>query len=347
MSERISLPGGPCLAGNSFFQIGECLATTNVAVPRRTNRLVAFALLLFGVPVLLGVSFYLFPGFYVTRAQRYRMWRMGLQSQTVMLSGYPIHYLVAGEGKPVVMIHGLGGRAEDWLALIPALTRSGYKVYAPDLLGFGRSARPDVDYSIALQTDVIRQFMDSQKLQLADVVGWSMGGWIALRLAEQSPGRVRRLVVIDSAGLKFDAVNAGALRPKNEADLARMMQVLTPHPRPIPSFYARELLHSLADQDWIIDRAMKSMYTGKDLMDGKMDAVKMPVLIVWGDQDVLTPLSIGEHMHDAMPQSVLQVVHGCGHLAPVECSPRVLSGMMQFLNANPPLPAARKELVEE
>jgi pimeloyl-ACP methyl ester carboxylesterase len=89
------------------------------------------------------------------------------------------------------------------------------------------------------------------------------------------------------------------------------------------------------------------MYTGKDLMDGKMDAVKMPVLIVWGDQDVLTPLSIGEHMHDAMPQSVLQVVHGCGHLAPVECSPRVSSGMMQFLNANPPLPAARKELVEE
>jgi alpha-beta hydrolase superfamily lysophospholipase len=146
------------------------LATTNIAVPGSKNRLLALALLLFGLPVLLGVTFYLFPGFYVTRAQRYRMWRMGLQSQTVTLSGYSIHYLVAGEGKPVVMIHGLGGRAEDWLALIPALTRSGYKVYAPDLLGFGRSARPDVDYSISLQTNMIRQFMDSQKVQQAVVV---------------------------------------------------------------------------------------------------------------------------------------------------------------------------------
>jgi len=113
------------------------------------------------------------------------------------------------------------------------------------------------------------------------------------------------------------------------------------------AFYARELLRKFADEDWIIDRAMKSMYTGKDLMDGKMGTLKMPVLIVWGDQDVLTPLTIGEQMHDAMPQSVLQVVHGCGHLAPVECSPRVSSAMVQFLQANPPEPPARKELVEK
>jgi len=274
------------------------------------------------------------------------MWRMGMQSQTVTLSGYPIHYLVAGKGKPIVLIHGLAGRAEDWLALIPELTRKGYKIYAPDLLGFGRSPKPDVDYSISLQTDIVRQFVDSQKLQQPDVAGWSMGGWIALKYAAENPGRVHRLVLLDSAGLKFDAVNAGALRPKNEAELAHMMQILSPHARPIPSFYAKELLHTFAEEDWIVDRAMKSMYTGKDLMDDRMDTVKMPVLIVWGDQDVLTPLTIGEQMHEAMPQSVLQVVHGCGHLAPVECSSRVSSAMMQFLDANPPLPAARKELVE-
>jgi pimeloyl-ACP methyl ester carboxylesterase len=142
-------------------------------------------------------------------------------------------------------------------------------------------------------------------------------------------------------------VNASALRPKTEADLAHMMQILTPNPRVIPSFYAKELLHTLADEDWIIDRALKSMSTGKDLMDSKMDTVKIPVLIVWGDLDVLTPLTIGEQMHQSMPQSVLQVVHGCGHLAPVECSSRVSSAMIQFLEANPPLPPARKELVEQ
>ena len=303
--------------------------------------------MLLSTGVVLAASFYFYPDFYLTRAQQYRMWRMGLQSESVTLSGYPIHYLVAGEGKPIVLVHGLAGRAEDWLGIIPELTHKGYKVYAPDLLGFGQSARPDVDYSIALQESIVREFMDSQKLQQPDLAGWSMGGWIVLKFAAENPGRVHRLVVLDSAGLRFEATNAELLRPKNEADLAKMMQVLTPHPRTIPSFYAKELLRKFAAEDWIVGRALKSMYTGRDLMDGKMDTVKMPVLIVWGDQDVLTPLTIGEQMHSAMPQSVLQVVHGCGHLAPVECSTRVSGAMVQFLQADPPLPAARKELVEK
>jgi len=321
------------------------LVTT--VTPKRRSRLLIFALFVLAAMTLLLGSFYLFPNFFVTRAQRYRMWRIGLKSQVVTLRGYQIHYLVAGEGKPMVLVHGLAGRAEDWLSIIPELTHKGYKVYAPDLLGFGRSAKPDVDYSIALQENIVREFIDSQKLQQTDLAGWYMGGWIVLKFAAENPGRVRRLVVMDSAGLKFDAVNANALRPKNEADLAHMMQVLTPNAKPIPSFYAKQMLRQFADEDWIVDRALKSMYTGKDLMDGKMDTVKIPVLIVWGDQDVLTPLTLGEQMHDALPQSVLQVVHGCGHLAPVECSTRVSMAMVQFLEANPPLPRSRKELVRE
>jgi len=351
MSERISLPGGPVWCALIFSLIGsligETLATTTHPVtPRFRSKLAIAALLLLSAIVLFAGSFYLFPGFYFTQIQRYRTWRMGLQSQSVMLNGYPIHYLVAGEGKPIVLIHGLAGHAEDWLPITPELTHKGYKVYALDLLGFGRSAKPDVDYSVALETSIVRQFVDSQKLQQPDVAGWSMGGWIGLKFAAENPDRVHRLVLIDSAGLTFDAVNAGALRPKNEVELAHLMEVLSPHPRPIPSFYARDLLRKFADEDWITDRALKSMRTGKDLMDRKMDTVKMPVLIVWGDQDVLTPLTIGEQMHDAMPQSVLQVVHGCGHMAPVECSPRVSAAMVQFLEANPPLLPARKELVE-
>ena len=327
--------------------IGEpLLTTTSPAGTRSRSKLAISALLLLSAVVLLSGSFYLFPGFYFTEIQRYRTWRMGLHNQSVTLNGYPIHYLVGGKGKPIVLIHGLAGHAEDWLAITPELTRKGYKVYALDLLGFGRSAKPDVDYSVALETSIVRQFVDSLKLQQPDVAGWSMGGWIALKFAAENPDRVHRLVLIDAAGLTFDAVNAGSLRPKNEVELAHLMAVLSPHPRPIPSFFARDLLRKFADEDWITDRALKSMRTGKDLMDNKMDTVKMPVLIVWGDQDVLTPLSIGEQMHEAMPQSVLQVVHGCGHLAPVECSPRVSSAMVQFLEANPPEPSARKESLE-
>jgi len=289
-----------------------------------------FALALIAVA---AATFYARPGIFLTQAQRFRAWQIGLHEKTVVLGGQKIHYLAGGAGKPVVLVHGLGGRSQDWLALIPALLHGGYSVYAPDLLGYGRSARPDVDYSIALEEDVVRQFIDSQNLQHADLAGWSMGGWIALKFAADHPERVHSLVLLDSAGMKFDAVNAPLLRPKTEADLQRMMQVLTPHPPHIPSFYARDFLRDFAREDWIIDRALKSMYAGKDLMDGKLADVKLPVLLVWGKQDVLTPPSLAEQMHQAMPQSRLELLDGCGHLAPVECSDRVGKDMIEFLNA--------------
>jgi pimeloyl-ACP methyl ester carboxylesterase len=289
------------------------------------------------VVIAASVFFYKSPLLVVSGIQRAAEWKLGLREHYVRLGQYRIRYLEGGSGKPLVLVHGLAARGEDWLALAPALERAGYKIYALDLLGYGRSDRPDVDYSIALESDILRQFIESQHLQQPDLAGWSMGGWIAAKFAVDNPGRVHRLILLDSAGLRFDAVNAAALRPKTEADLARMMQVLTPHPMHVPAFYARDFLRHFAQEDWIVGRALKSMYTGKDLLDGKLVAVKVPVLLVWGKDDVLTPPSIGEQMRQQMPQAILYLVDGCGHLAPVECSKPVGAEMVKFLRADPPL----------
>ena len=99
------------------------------------------------------------------------------------LAPFRVHYLVGGRGQPLVLVHGLDGRAENWARLMPALMCHGHRVYAIDLLGFGRSDRPDVDYSIALQAEVLNQFFDSQGLARADLGGWSMGGWVTLKFA--------------------------------------------------------------------------------------------------------------------------------------------------------------------
>lgn len=323
-------------------------ATPTATATKTKRRWTGKTLLVAGIAlVVLGVMIYRRPTLAVYEVNRFQSWRAGLEQHDVKLGSYRIHYLVStGGSRPLVLVHGLQGRGEDWLQLIPLLNRGGYKIYALDLLGFGRSDRPDVEYSIAQQVDILRQFMDSQHLQQADVAGWSMGGWVSLKFAAEHPERVRRLVLMDSAGLKFDAVNAPALRPKTEGDLAHMMAILTPHPQAIPGFFARDLLRNFAREDWITDRALKSMYAGKDLMDGKMQTVTIPVLIVWGKQDVLTPATIGEQMHQAMPQSLLTLMDGCGHLAPIECKGRVAESVEKFLKADPPLPAARQEIPE-
>src|SRR5271168_2814114 len=128
----------------------------------------------------------------------------GVHSEFVTVRGYKMHYLVGGSGRPLVLVHGLGSRAADWANLIPQLIAGGHRVYALDLLGYGRSAQPrNADYSIPEQAAMVEGFLDSQHLQQVDLAGWSMGGWISMTVALQQPARVRRLVLLDSAGLRF------------------------------------------------------------------------------------------------------------------------------------------------
>lgn len=312
------------------------MATPSISIPAKVQKTkfrwllrILFVFILFAL--FLAAAFYWRPTLVGQILLRARMWTQGIQSHYVQLGQYRIHYLVAGEGRPVVLVNGLGGTSENWGGMIPELKQKGFKVYAPDMLGFGRTDKPDVDYSMSLQADVLKQFLDSQKLEQPDLVGWSMGGWIAMKYAAANPQRVHRLILLDSAGMIYDAVNVPALRPKTVEQLAHMMDVLNPNPRPIPEFVAKDILRNMIAQDWIIDRTLKSMFTGKDVMDNHLPELTMPVLIVWGQQDQITPLEMGERLHGGIAHSVLYVVNGCGHLAPVACADRVLPQMERFL----------------
>lgn len=255
----------------------------------------------------------------------------GIESRYVQLGPYRIHYFAGGAGEPLVLVHGLGGRALDFAPMMPALARD-HRVFALDLLGYDGSDRPDVDYSVSLETGVLRQFLDSQGLTSIDLAGWSMGGWITMQFAAQSPERIRRLVLLDSAGMKFTpSFQLALLAPHTMNDMQELEKLLTPRPGRVPAFILGDFLRQKLKEDWMIERTVANMITGREVMDGKLASVTMPVLIVWGKQDVLTPLSAAEALHREMPQSELVVLDGCGHLAPIECHVRVLAEMQRFL----------------
>src|SRR5277367_5259154 len=165
-------------------------------------RVVAFLVLLV---VAAGLVFYRYPLWVGDQQLRFHLWRAGVKSDYVEAGGYKLHYFEAAPsdgsgGTPLVLVHGLGARGEDWAAMIPALAAKGFHVYVPDLLGYGRSPQPDVDYSVSLQEKTMMEFMDALGLEDSDVGGWSMGGWVALELTLDHPEMVDRLVVFDSAG---------------------------------------------------------------------------------------------------------------------------------------------------
>ncbi len=170
-------------------------------------RVVAFLLV---IVVVAGLLFYRYPLWVADQQTRFHLWREGVKSEYVEAGGYRLHYFEAspgngGGGTPLVLVHGLGARGEDWAAMIPALAAQGFHVYVPDLLGYGRSPKPDVSYSISLQEETVVQFMQAMHVPRADVGGWSMGGWVAMKLALDHPEMVDRLVIYDSAGIYFPA----------------------------------------------------------------------------------------------------------------------------------------------
>jgi pimeloyl-ACP methyl ester carboxylesterase len=104
----------------------------------------------------------------------------------------------------------------------------------------------------------------------------------------------------------------------------------------MPVFLARAFLERARPEAWVIRRSVDSMLTGEDLMDNRLGELKMPVLIVWGKQDMLTPLSLAYEIHAGVPNSQLEVFDGCGHLAPGLCAGRIAPTMLNFLGQPTP-----------
>jgi pimeloyl-ACP methyl ester carboxylesterase len=306
-----------------------------VGSPRRVVLAFVFVLLLVGLGF--GILAWRNPLWLVDQQIDARLRLRGVHSEFVTVNGYKMHYLVGGTGRPLVLVHGLGSRGADWANLIPRLIDGGHRVYALDLLGYGRSAQPrDASYSISNQAVMVEGFLDSQHLHQVDLAGWSMGGWIAMQVALQQPERIRRLVLLDSAGLRFKlGFDPALFQPASATDLAQLEELLVPHPRPLPGFLAVAMLRRGDDIGWVVHRSVESMMTGADLVDGKLGALTMPVLIGWGDQDRLIPLSVGYRLHAEILQSELDVYANCGHLAPGQCVGQVGPSVVEFLNAQP------------
>jgi pimeloyl-ACP methyl ester carboxylesterase len=281
------------------------------------------------------IGFWLRPVSYFNGSMYLHEYLFGIENHTATVNGHTMHYLAEGpvSGHVVVLIHGLGGRSEDWRMLAPYFAEAGFRVYMPDLFGYGRSDRPkDFSYSVRDQAAVVVAFLDAMGLKRVDLGGWSMGGWIVQIVADAHPERVRRLMIFDSAGLyEKPAWDTNLFMSKSPGQLDKLEALLMPHPLPIPGFVAQDLLRLSSGHAWVIKRALDSMLTGQDATDNLLPKLKMPVLILWGAEDQITPLEEGKKMHQLVPQSELDVFNGCGHLAPEQCTGEMGPMVVDFL----------------
>ncbi len=265
-----------------------------------------------------------------------------VQSNYVLTPEGRVHYYeaeprVPGGGIPLVLIHGLGDRDESWAPMLKRLKRAGFHVYAPDLLGYGRSPKPaDGDYSMAGESRFAYDFIQSLGLQKTDLGGWSMGGWIALTLAHEHPEVLDRVVIFDGAGLNFKpSYSFDVFTSKSPDDVGKLWSLLEPEARPLPQNVREAAVRRAGDSGETVRKNLASMRAGPTL-EAVLPTLPEPLLIVWGGTDKLIPLAVGAQMHALDPRSELDIVEGCGHMAPLLCAARVAPAVADFLKSNPP-----------
>ncbi len=265
-----------------------------------------------------------------------------VQSNYVLTPAGRVHYYEAepripGGGVPLVLVHGLGDRGESWAPMLKRLKRAGFHVYAPDLLGYGRSPKPaGGEYSMEGEAAFVYDFIQALGLQKTHVGGWSMGGWVALNLAHAHPEVVDRVVLFDAAGLKFKPAYPLSLFDLKDADGAQQLwSLMEPEAKPLPKNVREDLVRHLQDVQDVVDKNMKAMTTSTTFVDAYLPTLPEPLLIVWGSVDKLTPLELGQQMHALDPHSELDIVEGCGHLAPELCAARVAPAVADFLKSDP------------
>jgi 4,5:9,10-diseco-3-hydroxy-5,9,17-trioxoandrosta-1(10),2-diene-4-oate hydrolase len=259
------------------------------------------------------------------------------QDRYIKVGNINTRFWAAGDkGTAVVLVHGLGGSIENWVHNIDALAQH-HRVYAMDLVGFGRTEKTPLTHDLNVLGKFIDDFMKTQSVEKASLVGNSLGGGLVLRFAIDYPGKVEKLVLVDNAGM-----GRGVILDFKVASLPLIGELLT---RPSRKGTARIWKKVVYDSSLVTERLVEEGYglltlpgaqkallatvraginlRGQradliGLLISKLGTITAPTLIFWGQQDRIMPLA---HAHIAMkkiPNARLHIFDRCGHMPQLE-----------------------------
>lgn len=229
-----------------------------------------------------------------------------------------LFYVEAGMGAPLLLIHGLGGSSRWWFHLFPGLTSASFRLIAPDLPGFGRSRGAFVEIPRAAKAVV--ELADRAGLDQFFACGHSLGGAIAAQMAADYKGRVRRLVLVNSAGIP--GIGLGSW-------LARAAQPWSWCPLGFMSTMLGDIIRA-GPRNMLAGARHLQRY---DLRPALERIADLPTLVIWGAKDTLTPTSHGERIVSGLKRGRLELVEGARHLPMVSHADAVARTIAAFLSA--------------
>ena len=270
------------------------------------------------------------------------------ENNFLIIDGVRIHYVVAGDGPPLLLLHGLGAGSITWALNIEPLSQK-YTVYALDVPGLGDSDKPNMDYNIKSGALSVKRFIESLEIEHVSLAGCSMGGMIALKTAIDFPNMVDNLILVDAAGLG-----------KNVTWLIRVLSIPVigeilenPSLRRTRAYLKSVFYNQKLVQNGILNEihrtrnspgakeATLKMIRGtlglrgihdEWIMTEHMKNLDIPVLIIWGAKDMIIPVQNAYNAVYESPSIKLCVFDRCGHWPQMEKSTEFNKLVISFLN---------------
>ena len=274
------------------------------------------------------------------------------QQKTFDYHGIKINYYEAGQGPPLILLHGFGACAYTWRHLIPPLAAA-HLVFTLDLKGYGYSDKPaDGHYAVADQADIVADFIRRQDLHDLVLMGHSMGGGVTLmtylKLRDADPGRLNKLVLIDSAGYPqklpwfiwlakipgLSPVLSELLSPRFASALVLKKCYYNKDAVTEEQIDTYAYFGSLPGAAAAVSQTARQLLPPKPEMEALIEqykTIKVPVLIIWGKEDEVVPLEVGEKFKRDIPNSKLVILPRCGHIPPEEDPQATRQAILDFL----------------
>jgi pimeloyl-ACP methyl ester carboxylesterase len=281
------------------------------------------------------------------------------RSEHAHIAGSEAHWLSAGRGDPVVLVHGLGNSSLAWRRVLPGLAR-GHHVVAPDLPGFGHSSPIDTDDLLDAFSGFVADLAERTGAGVpATIVGNSIGGAIALRMALTRPELVARLVLVDPAGVGQGVPSWWRLVRFEGAVRALSAVPLTVMPRPAiewviatayrymafarPERVSDRTVRLFAQQLNSRERIHRFLRNAHSIVDAfERDVQRLerplpvPVLAIWGRDDRLVPLHDALALLQRIGELEVRILDGCGHSPQLEQPAAFLDAVLPFIDARRP-----------
>ncbi len=263
-----------------------------------------------------------------------------MEEKFIEIDGNKIRYLESGDSKKtLVLVHGLGASAERWDQVIP-LFEDGFRVIVPDLIGFGYSDKPLVDYTSEFFSEFLKKFFIASDIKRPNLIGSSLGGQISAEFAASYPQDIEKLILVSPSGAMkqstpaLDAYIMAALYP-NEQSAKNAFELMegsgqNVHEKIVNGFVERMQLPNAK-------LAFMSTLLGiknSKLVTSKLQTISTPTLIIWGANDPVIPIDHADSFVSAIQDCRFFRMDGCGHTPYVHDPHIFASKVLEFFNGS-------------